>query len=222
MKILVKFAVAAVFMAVSLGMAVQSHAKLSSPPAQLTGIFMDFAEFEAAFKSDKWSEAQEAIGKISAKFNQMLPQLKKDIKGDPEKTFQGIIGSLNQSVKKQDNEKAQRHFIELHRFVLSLISNYNYRTPPIFIIINKYIGEAEEALEKKKYDRVISEVEEISFLFSFAESHLENRDTRRKQIEEIKSKLQEIKGAAQYKKSDQARVGIKSLKKMLSDLIRIG
>jgi len=198
-----------------------SHAKLASPPPQLTSIFMDFAEFEAAFKNGKWDDAQEATGKISDKFNQMLPQLKREIKGDSEKTFQGIMDSLNHSVNKRDKDKTQTLFIELHKFVLTLISNYAYKTPPIFIIINKYIAEAEEALEKKRYDRVLSEVEEITFLFYFAESHLENRDTRRKQIGEIISKLNEIRGAAQNKKSEAAKRGLISLKKMLSALVRL-
>jgi hypothetical protein len=100
--------------------------------------------------------------------------------------------------------------------VLTLISNYAYKTPPIFIIINKYIAEAEEALEKKRYDRVLTEVEEVTFLFYFAESHLENRDTRRKQIGEIISKLNEIRSAAQNKKNKPVKTGLKSLKKMVS------
>ncbi len=218
----VKYAVAAVFMTFALFTAAQSHAKLSSPPPQLTGIFMDFAEFEAAFKSGNWKEAQEATGKIRGKFNQMLPQLKKDIKGNPEKTFLGIMAGLNQSVKNQDKGTTQKLFIDMHKYVLTLISNYDYKTPPIFIIINKYIKEAEEALEQKKYDRVLSEVEEITFLFSFAESHLESRDTRRKQIDDIKAQLLEIKSAAQFKKGEPVKNGFKTLKKMLSELIRIG
>jgi hypothetical protein len=220
MKIFLKMASVAVFALCTLFYTSQSHAKLPSPPAQLTGIFMDFAEFEAAFKNDKWEDARRATAKISEKFNQMLPQLKNEIKSDPEKTFQGIISNISQSVKSQDKDKTEKLFIELHKFVLSLISNYNYKTPPIFIIINKYIAEAEEALEKKRYDRVISEVEEITFLFTFAENHLESRDTRRKQIEEIRVKLREINSAATYKKSDAVKSGIKTLKKMLSDFIK--
>ncbi|MDD2853026.1 MAG: hypothetical protein PHY09_14165 [Desulfuromonadaceae bacterium] len=200
--------------------ATMSHAKLASPPIQLTSIFMDFAEFEAAFKNGNWNDAKENTGKISDKFNQMLPQLKREIKGDQEKIFQGIMGKLNHSVTIQDKEKTQKLFIELHKFVLTLISNYAYKTPPIFIVINKYIGETEEALENKRYDRVLSEVEEISFLFSFAESHFDNRDTRRKQIGEIISKLREIKVAAQNKNNESVKTGIISLKKMLSALVR--
>jgi hypothetical protein len=79
-----------------------SHAKLASPPPQLTSIFMDFAEFKAAFKNGNWDDAQKATGKISEKFNQMLPQLKREIKGDPEKTFQGIMDSLNHFVNKTE------------------------------------------------------------------------------------------------------------------------
>lgn len=198
-----------------------SHARLPSPPPQLTSVFMDVAEFETAFKSDKWDKALASTGKINTKFNQMLPQLKKEIKGNTESFFREIMGRLEQSVKKKDQDKTEKNFIELHKYILTLISNYEYKTPPIFIIINKYIGEAEEALEQKRYGRVLSEVEEISFLFSFAESHLENRDTRRKHIESIKLKLQEIKAAAQYKKSEAAKTGIKSLKKMMSDLIKL-
>jgi hypothetical protein len=201
--------------------ALPSHAKLSSPPSQLTSVFADIAEFETAFKSEKWEEALGSTGKINTKFNQMIPQLKKEIKGNTENFFREIMGKLEQSVKKRDQEKTEKNFIELHKYILTLIGNYEYKIPPIFIIINKYIGEAEEALEQKHYSRVLSEIEEISFLFSFAENHLDDRDTRLKQIAAIKTKLQEIKAAAQFKKNEAAKIGIKSLKKMMSDLIKL-
>ncbi|MFZ4859999.1 MAG: hypothetical protein ACOYL3_26850 [Desulfuromonadaceae bacterium] len=198
-----------------------SHARLPSPPPQLTGIFMDFSLFEAAFKNDRWDEAQAATGRINDKFIQMLPQLKREIKGNPEKTFQTIKDSLNRSVLKHDKEKTQKLFIDLHTFTLSLIRNYEYKIPPVFIIINKYIAEAEEALENKRYDRVMSEVEEITSLFSFAENHFDNREIRRMQIDDIRLKLQEIKSSAQNKKSDSVKSGIISFKRMLSELLRL-
>jgi hypothetical protein len=221
MKPYFKFAVMIIVTIISLLPACLSHAKLSSPPSQLTGVFVDFSVFEAAFKNDKWDDAQGAAGRISDKFNQMLPQLKREIKGDPEKTFRAIMSGLSQSVYKHDKEKTEKYFIDLHTFTLSLIRNYEYKISPVFIIINKYIAEAEEALEIKRYDRVLSEVDEIASLLSFAEDHFDCRDTRRTQFDEIELRLREIKSAAQNKKSDSVKTGIKSLKKMLSELPRV-
>lgn len=221
MKSFFKFAVVVMIAIISLLPGKPANAKLASPPPQLTSVFMDFSVFEAAFKNDKWSDAQSAVGKISDKFNLMLPQLKREIKGDPEKVFQGIMDGLNQSVQKQDKEKTGKLFIDLHTFTLSVINNYEYKIPPVFIIINKYIAEAEEALENKKYDRVLSEVEEITSLFSFAENHFDNLDSRQAQVNNIKLKLRDIKSAARNKKSDSVKSGIKSLKKMLSELLRL-
>lgn len=193
-------------------------ARVNFPPPQLTSIFMDISEFETAFKSDKWQEARGAANKITSQFNQMLPQLKKDIKSDSEKAFITITTKLNMAVEKRETAETEKYFVELHTFLLSLISNYEYKVPPVFSLINRYIGEAEEALVRRRYKRVLSELDEIASLFSFAESHLADRDVKRKNIEEIYAKLRSAMAAARSKKSDVVKSEIGSVKKLLPAL----
>ena len=94
--------------------AIPSYAKLASPPPQLTAIFKDLAEFESAFKADKWDDALKATGKIDSTFKQMLPQLKKDIKGNIELNYSSTFSGLKQSVTSQNHDATQKYFLEFH------------------------------------------------------------------------------------------------------------
>lgn len=191
---------------------VPAHALLASPPPGLTAIFDDMTVFETAFKAGKWDKAKRAAGMIDKTVNQMMPQLKRDLNGDTEKIYKGIIYNIKQSTEKRNNAKVQFHFIELHYFIFSLISKYEYTSPPVFTIINKYIIETEEALESKKYTRVISELDEITDMVSFVQNHLVRNDAMRGYVDEIKAKLKETRVAAQSKHYEEVRDGISSLK----------
>ncbi|GAM08673.1 hypothetical protein OR1_00945 [Geobacter sp. OR-1] len=197
-----------------------SHARIASPPPELTSIFNDFAELETAFKSGNWDGALSATGKIDMTFNRMLPQLKKDLKTNPEKTYNEISNNIKKSLNEKSSVATQRNFIELHRFIFTLSSNYEYKTRPIFIVIGKYIAEAEEANNIKNYHRVVSELDEIITIFGFVENYLDNKAAKRQKVEGIKTILNEIRVAGINKKSDTIKTGLKSLKKMLTSLIQ--
>jgi len=196
-----------------------SHAKLASPPQELTLIFEDFSAFEISFKSSDWEKAQKSFDKIDATFKKMLPQLEKEIGGNIVEAYYDISSHLEKSVKQRDLDATSTFYIQLHKCIFTLINRYEYKTPPVIIIIDKYIDEAQEALEEKRYSRVASEMEEILYLFYFVEQYLDNKDAKRQELRAIKAKIEEIMMAAQNKKGKPAKIGIKSLKKMLSDLV---
>lgn len=212
--------VIALFVALLIGFApVSSHARLASPPPQLTIIFDDMSAFEAAFKSGNWDKARSAAGRIDKTFNQMLPQLKRDLNDNTEKTYSEIINKIKLSTDNKTADITQIHFIELHYFIFSIISKYEYKTPPVLTIINKYIAETEEAIKVGNYTRVVSEMDEIISMFSFVENHMLRTDSMRRDAGDIKGKLKEIRLAGLNKQNDAVKNGISSLKTMLAALL---
>ena len=196
-----------------------SHARSVNPPAQLTSIFKDMSRFETAFKSHKWDKAISAINKIDNTFNQMSPQLKKDIYSYTDNNYKDIINNTINALISKDISKVEIDFIELHNLVFSLISKYDYKIPPIMTMIENYIQEADDAANINNYYRVMSEIDEIDALFYFVEKHLLRIDTMRSDGKKIRAKLSEIKLASINKQDELIKEGIKSLKQMVSALM---
>ncbi len=101
------------------------------------------------------------------------------------------------------------------------MNNYEYRVPPVFVIINKYLKEAETALKKKDFKRVVSEMHEIGDFFYGANYLLKEKGVQHKDVEEFSATIQEVWAAGKSKDATTVQNGKTKLKKMSSRFLMI-
>ncbi len=190
-----------------------------APPEKLIKIFEYVSRLEEDFKSGEWDEANKVTNTISSAFKEVLPQLKKTFKVDILKTFNERLSNLRQAIQKKNMEAAEDNYIALQELILTIMNNYEYKVPPVFVIINKYLQEAETALKKKDFKRVVSEMHEIGDFFYGSNYLLREKGVRHKDIEEFSATIREVWAAGRAKDATTVQNGITKLKKMSSTFL---
>lgn len=202
------------------------------PPPQLMALFRDFSAFEAQFKASQWSAALKSVDNISLAFSKLAPLLKKNINADIEGGFASIMAKLRKSVVNKDEESSNTFYIEIQKFIFTLMDNYSYKTSPVVIVIKKYIAEAEEALAQNDFKRVVSEIDEIDGFMHFIELFLSDKHSTvhkssngaapiKKDVEGLQSNIREIRAAAQAKQKQAVKNELRALKNRLDPLSRV-
>ena len=91
---------------------------------------------------------------------------------------------------------------------------YEYKTPPIIKIIDKYINEAMEALEKNDFTRVLSEMDEVDAFFEQAIKLLEKKGMSQKDHDDFHAAVKDVISSGKAKDGAKAEAGLKKLKKL--------
>jgi hypothetical protein len=189
------------------------HAR-QAPPEKLINIFETFSELEGKFKAGKWDEALRITNGISFEFEELLPELQKTVRPDINKAFLDMLDNLRLALKEKDMEESEYRYISMQKLFFSLMDTYDYKVPPILIIIDKYILEAETALKKGDFRRVQSEMYEIGQFMFHADYILKEKGVSHRDIEEFKSTARDVSAAEGTKDVRAARQGLKKLKEM--------
>ncbi len=195
-------------------------------------LFKDFSAFEAKFKAAQWNAALKSADDISVAFGKLAPLLKKNINADVEGGFATIMAKLRKSVANKDEEASNTFYIEIQKFIFTLMDNYDYKTPPVLIVISKYLSEAEEALSQNDFKRVMSEIDEIDGLTFFIELFLSDEHSAvhkqstgatpiKKDLDGLRSNIREIRAATQAKQKQAVKNDLHALKKRLDHLARV-
>ena len=192
------------------------HSQTGTMPSQLANIFPDISVFENAFKSGDWKKAKSAADSIDKKFRKLIPKIKQDLYGFTEKEYDAIMSHMRDGVVNKNSYTVQSKFIELHEYLLKIISKYDYKIHPLIEIVNKYVKEAEEANNKGNYGRIVSEMDEIMSLFKLVENNLLRTDAMRDDGKKIKATIGEIRSAGLQREKQAVKEGISSLKAMMS------
>jgi len=209
------------FFAASLIFAAEPVLRKPPPPPQLAAIFEDFSRLEANFKSGKWKDAIKATDRVYSTFAKILPQLKEHVLDDFIKEFSATMANLRNSLTKKDMQGAEEQYIRIQKLFLVIMGNYDYKVPPIMLIIDKYVFEAEQALEKKNFKRVVSEMDEVGDFFYMAEYLLRDKGAQFKDIVEFRRAVRVVRAAGEDKNSKEAEAGIKTLKALSDGFIRL-
>ncbi len=191
------------------------------PPPQLNLILENFSELEGKFKSGRWNEALSLTKKISSAFDEILPELQRYIKADISNAFIPMMADLRRSIKEKDMESTELNYIKIQELFFAIMDNFQYKVPPVLSRIDKYISEAEVALNKKDFRRVVSEMDEVGDFFYKAEPLLKRKGADHKDVDEFKSIVREVRAAGETKKTKSARAGIKTLKKLLARFLKL-
>lgn len=191
------------------------------PPPQLKAIFEKFTDLDDTFKAGHWDKALKSADNIAASFNTILPQLTVSIKGDISTAFNSMVINLKQSLRKKDEEGSEEQYIVMQEFFFALMAHYDYKAPPIMSIIDKFIFEAAEALKKKDFNKVVSEMDEVSSFFYREETLLAEHGANTRDIDEFKAAARETRSAGKTRKAKAAYSGIKKLEKLSAKFLQL-
>ncbi|OGW50166.1 MAG: hypothetical protein A2Z50_04060 [Nitrospirae bacterium RBG_19FT_COMBO_42_15] len=185
-----------------------------APPKKLEGMFGEFSELEGKFKSGKWNEAKATLEEISESFGKMVTELKKNVKGTIVNDFEFILNNLKKSLAEKNLERSEKNYIALQKLFFEIMDVYEYKTPPIIKIIDKYINEAMEALEKNDFTRVLSEMDEVDAFFEQAIKLLEKKGMSQKDHDDFHAAVKDVISSGKAKDGAKAEAGLKKLKKL--------
>jgi hypothetical protein len=196
------------------------HAK-PAPPPRLAAIFDNLTELENEFKAGEWNKALKSTNKISSTFNEILPQLQKNINADITKTFLPMMANIKQSILKKDKKSIEEQYIAIEKLFLIIMENYEYTVSPIMLLVDRNISEAERAIKKNDFKRVVSEMDEVSEYFFRVESLLKEKGAKHEDIDEFKTTVREVREAGKAKNARVSRNGLKKLDKLSGTFLQL-
>jgi len=187
------------------------------PVDGLLEMFNEFNELEDAFRENEWDEALKAIKKIEEKYKEMIPKLKSDVDEKVLHKFSFILGSFKKASQKKDSEEVEKPFVMLQKLFIEIMGNYDYPSPPGMIVMNLWINEAKEYLEKGNMKGVEEEMEEIDELKETIEASL-NQDQAEK-LEELCEIAEKIEKLADDKDAEAIEKALSEMKGIVGQFI---
>jgi hypothetical protein len=190
--------------------AVGSAAAKPRPVKGLMEMFDTFNGLEEEFREENWEEAEEIATKIESDYKTLVNDLKGTVDGKLVHKFGFLIGSFKKQLEKKDAELLEKPYMNLQELFVDIMSYFDYPHPPVFVIINLYLNEAEEYLEKGMFKHVAEEMEEIH--------HFKDRAVAdAKSYGKDSAKLEELFGLAEKVEDMSAKGDKEGLEKTLGN-----
>lgn len=161
------------------------------PPGELQEIFSAIRQIEAGYESGAWDKALSLTKRIESRIKAASGSIGKDANPSVVKDFEIVLHNLRNSIIQKDISRATNGLIMLQRLLFEIMMAYDYRKPPIFTAIEKYIDEAAEAAEKSDLTNVVNEMKEIDALFRLARPLLVERGAGTGDMDDFGSLIQE-------------------------------
>lgn len=141
---------------------VNSALAKEQPLPELMGMFENFNVLEEQFRDGQWDKAIEKVSTIESDYKAMVPKLKGTVSGETIQKFSFLIGGFKKKLAEKESEGLEKPFVNLQSLFLDIMDHYAYPSPPVLLIISRYVGEAKESLEKGNFADVGEEMEEIA------------------------------------------------------------
>ena len=177
------------------------------PVPGVMAMFNNFNELEEGFRSGEWDKATATVSKIEADYKNLVQDLKGTIDGKIIQKFGFLIGSFKKHLESKDSETVEKPFLNLQSMFIDIMDHYDYPSPPVLIIVARYIDEANEALEKNDLGDAGEELEEIGGFKDRVVKAFTEKGLSKTNIDEFFEMVEQGEGIAE--KNDQA--GMKAL-----------
>lgn len=161
------------------------------PPKELQEIFRTIEQIETGFKSGAWDKALSFTGRVETQFKAISDRIRKDANPTIVNDLEIVLKNFRISLVQKDPGRSNNGLIMLQRLLFEIMMAYDYKKPPIFTVIDQYIGEAAESAEKSDFTNVVSEMKEVDALFRLSRQLLAERGARIGDMDEVASLIQE-------------------------------
>jgi len=179
-----------------------------APPDGVSEIIEQMGEFEESFENQNWSEADEAIEKIDNELKEVFAQSKLN-----DTTLTQLLGNLKKSIKIKEEKLTETNFILFQNQYFNFINNFYFKIHPLLAIIKQYmVDEAAEALSKKDYDEVVSEMREAANLMKQAKTLLTEKGIAVSEISWLQAQIIETIKAGRAKDADRINELLQDIK----------
>jgi hypothetical protein len=101
------------------------------------------------------------------------------------------------------------------------MENYEYTVSPIMLLVDRNITEAERAIKRNDFKRVVSEMDEVSEYFFRVESLLKEKGAKREDIDEFKTTVREVREAGKAKNAKVSWTGLKKLDRLSGKFLQL-
>ncbi|MBI5143228.1 MAG: hypothetical protein HZA20_13720 [Nitrospirae bacterium] len=186
--------VAAIAAALMFGLLFYSEpaAAKPQPPKELLEIFRSIQQIETGYESGAWEKALSLTNRIESQISAASARIGKDVNASVINDFKVVLVNLRGAIIQKNLNRSTNGLIMLQRLLFDIMMAYDYKKPPIFTVIEKYIDEAAESAEKSDFTNVVNEMKEIDALFRQAGQLLQERNIKPAELDGISSLVQEI------------------------------
>jgi len=180
-------------------------AEKPKPVKELVGIFDNFNDLETQIRAEKWDEAQRALKDIEIEYKRIIGKLKGTVDDKLLHKFSFHIGSFRKKMESKDPEEVEKPYMNMQEMFVDIMDYYDYPYPPVLQIVELYIEEAKEFLEKNNYRGVEEEMEEIDHFKKRSMKAAADAGLNTRKLGEMFELGEDIEGLA--KKKDKERIG---------------
>lgn len=145
----------------SLLLSMVAYAKPAPVPAVM-GLFESLYELEESTRNEKWAEASERVTGIESKYKSLIPEIKGAVPGETITKFSFLLKSLQKAVASKDDDKIEEPMEQVTDLFVVIMDHFEYKEPPILLVLKKQIEEAEESIKGGKFAFAEEEIEEIA------------------------------------------------------------
>ena len=194
-------------------MSVQAE-DLSGNEAAIMDMFGNFAELETDFRNNEWDNAQKTVYKVQRDYSQMVKSLKGHVDEKLLKDFATRLREFKTQMRQKDADVLEDAYMNIQDLFIDIMEELDYPSPPVLIIIDLYVDESSEYLEKGEVHQVAEEMEEIEYHMKRALEEAKNRKLDTGKLEQLLEICEEVARMCESGKSN-AKIDNK-LQKMAS------
>lgn len=189
------------------------------PPQQLAGFFAEIVALEDAIGEGEWDEAQATLNEIKELHEIVAPLVETQLGAQSHAPFEKSYADLVEIFATRDKQKISAAIITMQDKLFNVMDGFLYLVHPAVLVIEQYVNEGLEALERGDFERVEHEIEETLAFIDIAGPILDKKGAGEGMRSDFKRTAANVRQAAEKKDVERAEVELKRLKRISSGLV---
>lgn len=185
---------------------------LSGNEAAVLEMFENFNELETHFRNSKWEEAEKTVAKVESDYMGLVGKLKGTVDAKTLQKFSFLMGGFKKTMSRRHAEDMEKPYMRIQNLFVDIMEQLDYPNPPALMILDLYIEEAIEFLEKGDFHQIAEEMEEVEFFKKRALAEATEHKMDVKKLKELFELGEEINELAEKNK------GKAKIEKMLEEM----
>jgi len=199
-----------------------SIAQKPAPPEQLAKFFKEVVAIEDAVGVKKWDLALQTVAEVGERLEVVAPSIRKAAGDGAYLQLDAVVGELRGALKKKDNAFVSKLLIDLQKQIFNTMEFYDYAVHPAFIVLQEYVAEAVDAVEKQDFERIAHEMKEVANIMSGSAAVMKDKGVGKGMQQDFLDQLFIVMGAAAAKELEPTKLALKKMEKLAGAFVWMG
>lgn len=191
------------------------------PLPRVMAMFENFNELEENFRSGHWEEAMTVVKKVEADYKILVGEVKGTVEEKTIQKFGFLIASVKKGLGGKNGEELEKPYVNLQTLFLDIMELYDYESPPVLIIVSRYLNEAQEALEKGEFAAAAGELGEIRGFKARSAKAILGKGGSEAEVKALEELAASVEAKAKAKDKPGAEEGLGQMKSMIGKYVTV-